>query len=81
MKRMPEVKDRKRGGQPGNENALKHGRYSPRRRAERRARHVAEFEEKQRKAAAWMASMPITDYGAICDAIAADKARRAGGLH
>jgi len=34
VKRMGE---KKRGGQPGNANAMKHGRYSVSKRAERRA--------------------------------------------
>ena len=40
---------RKRGAPLGNWNALKSGKYSPRRRAERRARRVAEFEGKCRR--------------------------------
>jgi hypothetical protein len=54
-----------------------HGRHSRRRRAEREA--VAE--ERCRREREWAASVPPTDYGAICDAMAAEKARRAGGMH
>jgi hypothetical protein len=68
---------RKRGGQPGNENAVTHGRHSRRRRAEREA----EAAERRRREAEWAASVPPTDYGAICDAMAAEKARRSGGPH
>ena len=45
---------RKRGGQPGNTNAVKHGRYSAATRAARRA----EFLEMQAHEAAWMANLP-----------------------
>jgi hypothetical protein len=68
---------RKRGGQPGNENAVTHGRHSRRRRAEREA----EAAECQRKHQEWIATIPPTDYGAICDAMAAEKARRRGAQH
>lgn len=67
-KRMPAAK-RTRGGQPGNFNALKHGRRSPRKRAQRRALVEARLREEQARSAAWAARMPKTDYGAICDAI------------
>ena len=72
---MPE--GRKRGGQPGNENAVTHGRHSRRRRAER----LAEAEIRRQREAELAASVPPTDYGAIRDAIAADRARRSEGLH
>lgn len=72
---------RKRGGQPGNDNALRHGRYSFRKRAERRAKVLAKAEIRRRQEAERAASVPPTDYGAICDAIGAEKARRAGALH
>jgi hypothetical protein len=61
-KRMP---TRKRGGQPGNQNATTHGRHS----APVRAARLAAFEEQQRRSAEWMKTMPKTDWGAICDAI------------
>jgi hypothetical protein len=73
---------RKRGAQPGNWNALKHGLRSVRKRAERRAKFQPAFDERRARERAWMQANPGTiDYAAICDAIAADKARRAGGLH
>ena len=58
---------RKRGGQPGNQNAVTHGRHSAPRRAERQAA----AEERRRRSDEWAATVPRTDYGAICDAIAA----------
>jgi hypothetical protein len=64
---------RKPGAQPGNFNALKHGRRSKRKRAERRAVAVARLREQEERSLAWMESIPETDYGAICDAIAADR--------
>ena len=45
---------RKRGGQPGNTNAVTHGRYSAATRAARRA----EFEEMRAREQAWMAKLP-----------------------
>lgn len=67
---MPE---RKRGGQPGNANAMKHGRYSVPKRAERRAISLARHQEEQRQHATWMATMPATDYSAITDRLRALK--------
>ena len=58
---------RRRGGQPGNQNAVTHGRYSAPVRAKRRA--VAEERAKQNRA--WLKTMPKTDYGAILDTIKA----------
>ena len=52
---------KKRGGQPGNQNAVTHGRYS----APVRAARLAAFTEKQRLATDWAKSIPPTDYGAI----------------
>ena len=63
---------RKRGGQPGNSNAVTHGRYSAPRRAERKAA----AEERERHSQEWQATIPQTDYGAICDAIKARPAAR-----
>ncbi len=59
--------NRKRGGQPGNGNAIKHGRFS----ALVRAARVAVTEERAQQNRAWLMAMPKTDYGAICDAIKA----------
>lgn len=67
---------RKRGGQPENFNALKHGRRSVRKRAERRAIAVARFREREAQSAEWRNSIPKTDYGAICDVIAASAATK-----
>jgi uncharacterized protein YjcR len=58
---------RRRGGQPGNQNAVTHGRFSEPVRAARRA--VAEQREKQHKE--WVKLLPKTDYAAICAAIRA----------
>jgi hypothetical protein len=60
---------RKRGGQPGNQNALKHGRRSKiLKRARRQARQAA-WEAEQERSRAWAAACPATDYGAIADAL------------
>lgn len=60
------MQGRKRGGQPGNVNALKHGQRSKRFTAGRRARHQAETEERHARERAWADAAPKTDYGAIC---------------
>lgn len=60
---------KRRGGQPGNVNALKHGQRSKRFTAERRARHHAEIEERHARERAWADAAPKTDYGAIYAAI------------
>ncbi|MBR1190073.1 hypothetical protein [Bradyrhizobium sp. AUGA SZCCT0160] len=72
---------RKRGAQPGNWNALKHGRRSPRKRSERRAAHLVQFEARRAREKAWADAAPKIDYGKVADMIAADKARRAGAMH
>jgi len=59
---------RKRGGQPGNSNAVTHGRYS----APRRAEQLAAAKERWRRSQEWQATIPQTDYGAICDSINPD---------
>ena len=58
---------RRRGGQPGNQNAVTHGRFSTPTRAARKAAR----EESDRQHAEWMKTIPKTDYGAICEAIKA----------
>ena len=58
---------RKRGGQPGNQNALKHGRHSAPVRDARRAAVLALYEESKRKSDKWIRSRPPTDYRAIVD--------------
>lgn len=64
--------DRKRGGQPGNENAVKHGRYSRRRKAERQAKAVEQAEQHRK----WMRTVPKIDYATICATIEASAARK-----
>jgi hypothetical protein len=61
----------KRGGQPGNRNAIKHGRFSVPLRAARRAASRAAWEAKERQSQAWMSAVPRTDYAAICDGLRA----------
>ncbi len=56
---------RRKGGQPGNQNAVTHGRFSAPRRAERKSA----AEERDRQHRQWMKTMPETDYSAICEAI------------
>lgn len=56
---------RKKGGQPSNQNAVTHGRFSAPARAARRA--AAEVRAEQSRQ--WMSSMPKTDWAAICHAI------------
>jgi uncharacterized protein YjcR len=65
---------RMRGGQPGNQNAVTHGRFSKPVRAARRA--AAEHREKQHQD--WCKTIPKTDYGAICDAIKAHRRNPSG---
>ena len=68
------MQGRKRGGQPGNVNALKHGQRSKRFIGERRAAHLAETAERRARERAWADAAPKTDYGAICAAIQASGA-------
>jgi hypothetical protein len=58
---------RKRGGQRGNQNAVKHGRFSAAGRAARRKAMLAMYEESRRKSDEWLKSCPHTDYGVIVD--------------
>jgi hypothetical protein len=58
---------RRRGAQPGNKNALKHGKYSVPLRAARLADRRATWAEQQRRSDEWIATVPATDYAAICD--------------
>ncbi len=64
--------NRKRGGQPGNQNAVKHGRHS----APVRAARLAAGEEQQRRSEEWMKTIPQTDYGAIVDDLRAARQRK-----
>jgi hypothetical protein len=68
---------RKRGGQPGNTNRLKHGRRSKRLKEGRRAKWRAEWREQELKSLAWSASCPKTDYAAILEEIRRERAERA----
>jgi hypothetical protein len=56
---------RKKGGQPGNQNAVTHGRFSGPVRAARRV--AADLRQKQHRE--WLKTIPKTDYGVICEAI------------
>jgi hypothetical protein len=58
---------RRRGGQPGNQNAVTHGRFS----APQRAKRIAAAEERAKQHREWLKTIPKTDYGAICEAIKA----------
>jgi len=64
--------NRKRGGQPGNRNATKHGCHS----APVRAARLAAWKEQQRRSDEWMKTIPQTDYGAIIDQLRALKQRK-----
>jgi hypothetical protein len=73
---MDTLTKRKRGGQPGNknavgnQNAVNHGRYTAAARAAREARWAvwrAEWQERERRSALWIAAQPKTDYGRIID--------------
>jgi hypothetical protein len=59
---------RRRGGQPGNQNAVAHGRFS----APQRAQRVAAAAERNKQHREWLKTIPVTDYGAICGAIRRD---------
>jgi hypothetical protein len=60
---------RKPGGQPGNSNAVTHGRYSASVRAARRAAAAAAAEEQRATSQRWAELMPSTNYAAICEEI------------
>ena len=66
---------RRRGGQPGNQNAVKHGRFSAPVRAARRKAMLALYEESRRKSDEWVRSCRPTDYRAIVDGLRALAAR------
>lgn len=70
------MQGRKRGGQPGNVNALKHGQRSKRFIAERRAAHHVETEQRHTREREWADAAPKTDYSAICAAIRAQAATK-----
>ena len=58
-------------GQPSNQNAVKHGRYSVPLRAARLAAVRAAFKERQRLSDEWIKTIPETDYDAICEGLRA----------
>ena len=72
---MPE---RKRGAQPGNKNAMKHGRFSVPLRAARLAAVRAAFKERQRLSDEWIKSAPKTDYAAIVEGLRALRRAKVG---
>lgn len=63
------MRERSKGGQPNNVNAVTHGRYSRAKRAER----LAEAAERRSAEAAWAALVPPIDYGAIVAGIRTTK--------
>jgi uncharacterized protein YjcR len=56
----------KRGGQPGNTNAVKHGRFS---KATREA-HPQAVAAREARSREWMAAAPKVDYGRVLDELA-----------
>jgi hypothetical protein len=75
---MPE---RKRGGQAGNQNAVKHGRHSAPVRAARHVATLALYAESKRKSDEWVRLCPATDYGAIVDHLRELRRRKAAGSY
>ena len=73
---MPKLK---RGGQPGNQNAVRHGRNSASVRAARRAAALALYEENKRRSAEWVKLCPPTDYAAIVDRLRELRRRKTAG--
>jgi len=65
--------NRKRGGQPGNQNAVTHGRHS----VPVRAARLAASAEQQRRSDEWCRSQPQIDYGKIIDGLRVLKQRKA----
>jgi hypothetical protein len=63
------MEKRKRGAQPGNSNALRHGKYSVPRRAERRAAREAAHAERALRHAEWLKTIPKTDYASIVEGL------------
>ena len=72
---MPE---RKRGAQPGNKNAMKHGRYSVPLPAARLAPVRAAFKERKRLSDEWIKTIPKTDYAAIVEGLRALRRAKVG---
>ena len=71
---------RKRGGQPGNQNSVTHGRHSAPVRAARRAIALALYEESKRKSDEWVRLCPATDYSAIVDHLRELRRRKAAEI-
>jgi hypothetical protein len=65
---------RKRGGQPGNLNAVTHGRFS----APVRAARQAAWKEQQRRSDEWCRSQPPIDYDAIVEGLHALRRGKVG---
>jgi uncharacterized protein YjcR len=65
---------RKRGGQPGNQNAVTHGRFS----APVRAARQAAWKEQQRRSDEWIKTIPKTDYAAIVEGLRALRRAKVG---
>jgi uncharacterized protein YjcR len=65
---------RKRGGQPGNQNAVTHGRFS----APVRAARQAAWKEQQRRSDEWSKTIPKTDYAAIVEGLRALRRAKVG---
>jgi cob(I)alamin adenosyltransferase len=68
-KGVKRMEKRKKGAQPGNSNALRHGKYSVARRAERRAAREAEHAERALRHAEWLKTIPKTDYASIVEGL------------
>lgn len=71
---------RRRGAQPGNQNALKHGRYSVPLRAARLAANGAASKEREQRAEEWIKIVPQTDYDAIVDGLRALRRAKAAAI-
>jgi uncharacterized protein YjcR len=57
--------EKKRGGQPGNQNAVTHGRFS----APVLTARQAAWDEQQRRSDEWIKTVPKTDYDAIVEGL------------
>ena len=69
---------RKRGAQPGNKNAMKHGRYTVPLRAARLASVRDAFKDQQRRSDEWIKTIPKTDYAAIVEGLRALRRAKVG---
>jgi hypothetical protein len=68
--------ERRRGEQPGNRNAVSHGRHTAAGRAARGAALEEQRAADRDRPAAWAATIPKTDYGRIIDELCATSARK-----